>query len=89
MGVKRINARRLLAANKILRLAAACYNLKKWLKFIAPKTNIEILGMLKTKTGEFFVRIKTAFLQFIIKENEEFNFLPSADAFSKTKKQAP
>ncbi len=76
MGVKRINARGLPAANKILILAAACYNLKKWLKFTAPQTNIKTMLMLKTKTREIFVLIKSAFLQLFIKENEAFNFFP-------------
>jgi hypothetical protein len=37
MAAKRINARGLAAANKVLIMASACYNLKKWMKFIITK----------------------------------------------------
>jgi hypothetical protein len=74
--MKRLNARGLKAANKMLLLAATIYNLKKWLKFTAPKTNIKVMAMLKTKTREIFVLIKSAFLQLFIKENEALNFFP-------------
>jgi hypothetical protein len=63
MGVKRINARGLAAANKIVILAAACYNMKKLLKFTAPKTNIRTMAMLKTKAGKGFGHAKKVFLQ--------------------------
>jgi hypothetical protein len=54
MGVKRINARGLASANKILLLAAACYNLKKWLKFITPGSNARTVSLLKTKATKTF-----------------------------------
>ncbi len=62
-GMKRLNARGIKAANKMLLIAATVYNLKKWLKFTAPKTNIT--AMVKTKTGEGFVFIKNSSLQLI------------------------
>ncbi len=74
MGVKRINARGLAAANKIAILAVACYNLKKLLKFIAPKTNIRTMAMLKTKAGKVFGHVKKVFLQLITRQNGVFNF---------------
>ena len=58
--MKRLNARGLKAANKMLLLAATVYNLKKWLKFSTPKTNIKVVTMLKTEAREAFVLIKTA-----------------------------
>jgi transposase len=41
-GMKRINARGLSAANKCLILAAACYNLKKWMKHIVRDSNARL-----------------------------------------------
>jgi hypothetical protein len=46
------------AANKVLILAAACNNLKKWLKFTAPKTAIKAMALLQTKSGESFCTYK-------------------------------
>ncbi len=74
MGVKRINARGLAAANKILTLAAACYNLKKWLKFITPDSNIKTLSMLQTKARKVFVHIKMAFAKLITRQNATLYF---------------
>jgi hypothetical protein len=76
MGMKRMNARGLAAANKMLILAAACYNLKKWLKFTAPKTNIKTMAMLKTKAGEAFAFIKMVFIKLVMGQNAAVNFLP-------------
>ncbi len=64
-GMKRLNARGIQAANKMLLIAATVYNLKKWLKFTAPKTNIK--AMVKTKTEECFVVIKNILVQFILR----------------------
>jgi transposase len=60
-GMKRLNARGLKAANKMLLLAATVYNLKKWLRFTAPKTAIKAMALLKIKAGEGFWLLKTAF----------------------------
>jgi transposase len=65
-GMKRLNARGLKAANKMLLLAATVYNLKKWLRFVAPKTNIKTMALLQTKTREGFSLIKNLFLLLII-----------------------
>ena len=68
-GLKRLNARGLKAANKMLLLAATVYNLKKWLKFTAPKTNIKAMALLKTKAAEAFVLIKNNLLKLCIRQN--------------------
>jgi Transposase DDE domain len=78
-GMKRLNARGLAAANKMLILAATCYNLKKWLKFIAPKTNIKTMAVLKTKAREAFGFIKTVFTRLIAGQNAAVSFLPARD----------
>ena len=74
-GMKRLNARGLKAANKMLLIAATVYNLKKWLKFTAPKTNSKIVAMVKTKAREAFVLIKTQFLKLITELNAPAYFL--------------
>jgi transposase len=65
-GMKRLNARGIKAANKMLLLAATVYNLKKWLKYTAPKTAIKAMVMLQTKQGEGFGLFKNMLLQFIL-----------------------
>lgn len=47
-GIKRINTRGLEAANKCLILAAACYNLKKWMKHIVRNSNVNLGALSKT-----------------------------------------
>jgi hypothetical protein len=64
--MKRLNARGIKAAGKMLLLAATVYNLKKWLKFVSPKTNIKTMAMLKTKAREVFVLIKNSLQQLIL-----------------------
>lgn len=68
-GMKRLNARGLKAANKMLLIAATVYNLKKWLKFTAPKSNSKVLAMVQTKAKEAFVLIKTAIIKLIARQN--------------------
>ena len=46
-GMKRLNARGLPAANKMLLLAATVYNLKKWMRFIPVHSNIKALPLPK------------------------------------------
>lgn len=74
MGMKRMNARGLAAANKMLMLAATCYNLKKWLKFTAPEANIKAMVILKTKAGEAFAFIKIVFNRLITGQNAAVSF---------------
>jgi len=77
-GMKRLNAKGLKAANKLLLMAATVYNLKKWLKFTAPKTNIKVMAMLKTKAGEGFCILKNRLLQLIVRPIQPGKFfLPS------------
>jgi len=64
-GMKRLNARGLLSANKMLLLAATVYNLKKWLKFTAPKTISKAMAMVQTKQRESYYFIKNI-LQLLI-----------------------
>jgi transposase len=73
-GIKRLNARGIKAANKMLLLAATVYNLKKWLRFTAPQSNIKIMALLKEKAAKLFAMIKMLLLQLITKQNGTFNF---------------
>jgi hypothetical protein len=75
LGMKRINAKGLAAANKTLILAATCYNLKKWLKFVSPKGNIKIMTMLQTNAREVFELIKKVFTRLIARQNATVYFL--------------
>jgi transposase len=75
-GMKRMNARGLAAANKMLILAATCYNLKKWLKFITPQTNTKTMAMLWAKATEAFAFIKMEFITLIAKQNAAIKLLP-------------
>lgn len=70
MGMKRLNARGIKAANKMLLLAATVYNLKKWLRFVSPKSNIKTMAMLQTKAREVFELIKTVLTKPIVGQNE-------------------
>jgi hypothetical protein len=76
-GMKRLNARGLKAANKMLLLAATVYNLKKWLKFTAPTSNAKTIALLKIKVKEAFVFVKTLFAGLITKQNATLYFLPA------------
>ena len=85
-GMKRLNARGIKAANKMLLIAATVYNLKKWLKFTAPKTNIKAMAIMKTKTGEGFVLIKNILLQLIVRPIQAGKFFHPSLCFVKNKK---
>lgn len=76
-GMKRLNARGLKAANKMLLLAATVYNLKKWLKFTAPTSNAKTIALLKIKVKEAFVFVKMLFAGLITKQNATLYFLPA------------
>ncbi len=65
-GMKRLNARGIQAANKMLLLAAAVYNLKKWLRYTAPKTAIKAMALVQTKAGGSFYLFKDMLLQLIL-----------------------
>lgn len=66
-GMKRLNARGLKAANKMLLLAATVYNLKKWLRFTATKTIIKAMAMVKTKNRDVFYFLKTICIKPILR----------------------
>jgi transposase len=66
-GMKRLNARGLKAANKMLLLAATVYNLKKWLKFTAPKVITKAAQMINPKLRGGFGLIRNSFVQLILR----------------------
>ena len=68
-GMKRLNARGLKAANKMLLLAATVYNLKKWLKFTTPKVITKAAKMIILKYGEGFGLVKNILRQLILGAN--------------------
>jgi transposase len=49
MGMKRVNARGIEQANKHVMMAALCYNLKKYIKFIRPKVKSITIALTKEK----------------------------------------
>ncbi len=67
MAAKRINARGLSAANKTLIMAAACYNLKKWMKFITTKAKSNAAVMSKAARKAFAHFLKN-FLSLILSQ---------------------
>jgi len=80
-GMKRLNARGIKSANKMLLLAATVYNLKKWLKFSGPKTTVN--AMAKTKAREGFVFIKSILLRLIVRPIQPSNFFHQSLCFVK------
>lgn len=85
-GLKRLNARGLAAANKMLLLAATVYNLKKWLKFTAPTSHTKAMAMLQTKCSKFYQLVKTCLEQLIGDSIQAFNFLYLQNSNLKTSK---
>jgi transposase len=67
MAAKRINARGLSAANKVLIMAAACYNLKKWMRFITTKATSNAAVMTKA-AGKAFAHFLKNFLSLILSQ---------------------
>jgi hypothetical protein len=82
--MKRLNARGIKAANKMLLLAATVYNLKKWLRFTAPTTNIKTIALLKTKTGKGFGLIKNLLQQLTLRPIQAMQIFLSQTLFLKT-----
>src|SRR5215204_2863076 len=66
-GMKRLNARGLKAANKMLLLAATVYNLKKWLRFTAPGVITKVAQMIIPKLREGFGIIKNILQRLILR----------------------
>jgi hypothetical protein len=64
-GMKRLNARGIKAANKMLLLAATVYNLKKWLRYTVPKTAIKAMALIQAKYRESFGLFKNMLLQLV------------------------
>lgn len=82
-GMKRLNARGIKAANKMLLLAATVYNLKKWLKYTGPKTVIKAMALMQPKAGDGFSLIKNILLQFILSPIATTKFLYQSMCFVK------
>ena len=51
IGVRRIRSRGIKAANKFMMGAAIAYNIKKWLKYKAPKIKTGIMVLTKATEG--------------------------------------
>lgn len=82
-GMKRLNARGIKAANKMLLLAATVYNLKKWLKFTTPKVIAKAVQMINPNHGEGFGLIKNILLQLILRLIGAGKFFHSSLCFVK------
>ena len=85
-GMKRLNARGLKAANKMLLLAATVYNLKKWLKFTAPKVIGKAAQLINPKLWEGFGLIKIWLLQLILRPIQAGTFFNYRVCFEEIKK---
>jgi transposase len=82
-GMKRLNARGIKAANKMLLLAATVYNLKKWLRFSAPKVIAKAAQMINPKLREGFGLLKNRLVQFILRPMQTSNFFHPSQCFVK------
>jgi transposase len=82
-GMKRLNARGIKAANKMLLLAATVYNLKKWLRFSAPKVIAKAAQMINPKLREGFGLLKNRLVQFILRPIQTSNFFHPSQCFVK------
>ncbi len=83
-GMKRLNARGIKAANKMLLLAATVYNLKKWLRFTTPKVVVKAAQMINPKLREGFCLIKNLLLQLYFKTSTGRKFFLSIAMLCKT-----
>jgi Transposase DDE domain len=77
MAAKRINARGLPAANKVVIMAAACYNLKKWMKFIITKAKSNAAVMTKPAGKAFAHFLKNFFIYYFKPVTDTFYFYQS------------
>jgi len=62
------------------------YNLKKWLKFTAPKTNIKTMAMPQTKAEEVFCLIKTVLMKLILSPIEAMKIFDLSPSLVKNQK---
>jgi hypothetical protein len=58
-GMRRLNARGLDAANKVLVLASVCYNLKKWMKFTMKSKCPQVIAIVNIGLHPFYSFLKT------------------------------
>jgi transposase len=80
-GMKRLNARGLKAANKMLLLAATVYNLKKWLRFTAPKVIAKAAQIINPTLREGFGLLTNSLLQLILRPVQPGKFFPPSLCF--------
>ena len=71
---------------RALLLAATVYNLKKWLRFVAPKTNIKTMALVQKKQGKAFCFLKNILLQLILSPIAALKFFSPSIQFAKTQK---
>ena len=81
--MKRLNARGIKAANKMLLVAATVYNLKKWLKFTAPKVIAKAAQMINPKLREGFGLLKNRLLQLILRPKAPMKIFHLSSCFIK------
>ena len=86
-GMKRLNARGIKAANKMLLLAATVYNLKKWLRFTAPDIITKAAQMMTPGYRKAFGLIKNILLRLILRPIPTRNFFHQSLCFVKNQKQ--
>jgi len=86
-GMKRLNARGIKAANKMLLLAATVYNLKKWLRFTAPDIIAKAAQMITPGCGKGFGLIKNILLLLILRPIQTRTFFHPSLCFVKNQKQ--
>lgn len=56
LGLRRMTSRGLKCANQALLVAAACYNLKKYMKHITQKVKTVVMSLYKTEEASFVKR---------------------------------
>ena len=66
-----------------VQLAASVYNLKKWLKYTAPKTAINAMALMETKQRKGFGLLKNILLQLILSPVAASKFLCPSMSFVK------
>lgn len=85
-GMKRLNARGIKAANKMLLLAATVYNLKKWLRFTAPGIIAKAAQKITPEYGKGFGLIKNILWQLILRRIQTGIFFHQSLCFIKNQK---
>jgi hypothetical protein len=71
--MRRLNARGIEAANKVLVLASVCYNLKKWMKFTTKLERPQVVGIQNSGLHHFYSLLKAIATQ--LKVNGNFSII--------------